>query len=235
MTEPSIHSQTPAADAVSLDRRFFLKTSAFVAAGSGHGFNLAIRLGLVTVFLSSGTAGAEESIKGPVAPQAQASYFISPQGSDSNSGTCESPFLTITKARDVVRARHPAMTGDIHVYLRGGTYPLSQTIQFTNADSGRNGHYIHYQAYKDEKPELSGALKVTGWTMHNPDKKHLSRECRHQSEIPLALCERRESGDGRQQYGCGGYCFRPAIRYDGRTAVIWIRQRYGKMGKRQSY
>ena len=170
MTEPSTHSQTPAADAASLDRRFFLKTSVLVAAGSGHGFNLAILLGLVAVFLSSGTAGAEASIKGPAAPQAQASYFVSPQGSDSNSGTCESPFLTITKARDVVRARHPAMTGDIHVYLRGGTYPLSQTIQFTNADSGRNGHYIHYQAYKDEKPELSGALKVTGWTMHNPGK-----------------------------------------------------------------
>jgi len=33
----------------------------------------------------------------------QASYYVSPGGSDINPGTLAQPFLTVTKARDVVR------------------------------------------------------------------------------------------------------------------------------------
>jgi hypothetical protein len=59
------------------------------------------------------------------------------------------------------------MTGDINVYLRGGTYPVSSTIAFTSADSGTNGHRVVYAAYQDEKPALNGGVPVTGWTQHS--------------------------------------------------------------------
>lgn len=94
----------------------------------------------------------------------QATYYVSPTGNDSNAGTEAAPFKTITKARDVVRTINSNMTGDIIVYLRGGTYDLTSTIQFTPSDSGTNGYRVYYQAYSGETPVISGATQVTGWT-----------------------------------------------------------------------
>jgi len=95
----------------------------------------------------------------------QASYYVSPTGSDTNPGTLAAPFQTITKARDTVRTVNSAMTGDIYVYLRGGNYSITSTITFGTQDSGTGGHKVIYQAYPGETPILNGATKVTGWTL----------------------------------------------------------------------
>ena len=71
-------------------------------------------------------------------------YYVSPTGSDSNPGTIDAPFQTITKARDVVRTVNSNMTGDIYVYLRGGNYNITSTITFGPQDSGTNGYRIYY-------------------------------------------------------------------------------------------
>ncbi|WP_437793707.1 right-handed parallel beta-helix repeat-containing protein [Sorangium sp. So ce693] len=94
----------------------------------------------------------------------QAAYYVSPSGSDDNPGTASAPFKTVAKARDVVRTVNAGMTGDIYVYLRAGTYSLTDAIAFAPSDSGTNGHRIYYQAYPGETPVLNGATKVTGWT-----------------------------------------------------------------------
>lgn len=109
----------------------------------------------------------------------QATYYVSPAGSDSNPGTLNAPFQTLQKARDTVRTINGSMTGDIVVYLRGGTYFLGSTVTFGTADSGTNGYRIRYEAYPGEKPVLSGGVKVSGWTKDtaNPNlyKASLSR------------------------------------------------------------
>ena len=97
----------------------------------------------------------------------QASYYVSPTGSDTHPGTLTSPFQTLTKARDTVRTVNGTMTGDIYVYLRGGDYRLTSTVTFGTQDSGTAGHKIIYQAYPGETPVLNGAVKVTGWTAAN--------------------------------------------------------------------
>jgi hypothetical protein len=102
-----------------------------------------------------------------VSAATQETYYVSPTGSDSNSGTIDAPFQTITKARDVVRTINSNMTGDIYVYLRGGDYRITSTITFGPQDSGTNGYRIYYQAYQGETPVLNGATKVTGWTQHS--------------------------------------------------------------------
>jgi hypothetical protein len=102
-----------------------------------------------------------------VAAATQATYYVSPIGSDDNPGTLSAPFQTITKARDVVRTINSSMTGDIYIYLRGGAYNVASTIAFGPQDSGTNGYRIYYQAYPGETPVLSGATKVTGWTQHS--------------------------------------------------------------------
>lgn len=97
----------------------------------------------------------------------QATYHVSPDGSDANPGTEALPFRTIEKARDVVRTLTSAMTGDILVYLRGGTYPLDKTIEFGPEDGGKDGKYVKYMAYGTERPLVTGGIPIAGWTIHD--------------------------------------------------------------------
>lgn len=126
-----------------------------------HIIGVIVLLFLVSVFstglLSIHTVNAAEPVI----------YYVSPNGSDSNPGTIDAPFKTITKARDIVRTINSNMTGDIYVYLRGGTYNITDTITFGPQDSGTNGYRIYYKAYPGETPVLNGATKVTGWTRHS--------------------------------------------------------------------
>lgn len=103
----------------------------------------------------------------------QATYYVDPvNGNDvSNNGTSvATPFQSIEKARDVVRTVNASMTGDIYVYLRGGTYWLTSTILFSNEDSGTNGHNIIYSAYNNERPVLSGGQQITGWVLSDASR-----------------------------------------------------------------
>ncbi|MER6418223.1 RICIN domain-containing protein [Streptomyces sp. NPDC001137] len=103
----------------------------------------------------------------PASAATQATYYVAPNGDDANAGTISAPFKTLQHARDVVRTVNNDMTGDINVFLRGGTYPVSSTIDFTSADAGTNGHQIVYAAYPGEKPVLDGGVEVSGWTQHS--------------------------------------------------------------------
>src|SRR3989442_7020152 len=94
-------------------------------------------------------------------------YYVSPTGSDRNPGTISQPFRTIDHARLMVRSVNKHMSGDIFVSLRGGTYPLSQTLTFGPIDSGTNGYNIIYEAYAGEKPVISGGQTITSWTLHD--------------------------------------------------------------------
>jgi hypothetical protein len=103
----------------------------------------------------------------PAAAATQATYYVATDGNDANAGTITAPFKTVERARDVVRTVNANMTGDIYVYVRGGTYQVTSTIEFTPSDSGTNGYRIVYAAYQNEKPVLDGGVQVTGWTQHS--------------------------------------------------------------------
>ncbi|MDG4785310.1 RICIN domain-containing protein [Micromonospora sp. WMMD1102] len=103
----------------------------------------------------------------PAAAAVQETFYVAPDGNDSNPGTITSPFRTLQRARDVVRTVNANMTGDIQVYLRGGNYPVSSTIEFGAGDSGSNGYRVTYAGYPGETPVLDGGVRVTGWTQHS--------------------------------------------------------------------
>ncbi len=91
-------------------------------------------------------------------------FYVSPQGSDTNLGTIpESPFKTITKARDTIRGLNTSMTGNIIVYLRGGTYDLTEPIKLTEQDSAKSPYTITYKNYQNEVPIINGGKQITGW------------------------------------------------------------------------
>ena len=72
-----------------------------------------------------------------------ATYFVAPNGNDTNSGAIDSPFSNITKAVSFVGP------GDT-IFVRGGTYTYSTTINLTN--SGTPLAPIKLWAYANEHP-----------------------------------------------------------------------------------
>ena len=90
----------------------------------------------------------------------QATFYVAPDGSDSNKGTKEAPFKTITQAQKAVRAINGSMTGDIEVILRDGTYQLPATVNFTEADGGKDGNYVRYKAADGENPLITGVCRL---------------------------------------------------------------------------
>jgi hypothetical protein len=115
---------------------------------------------MLLAFMNIGVSPAHAAV--------QATYYVSPTGSDSNPGTLSQPFQTIAKARNVVRTINSSMTGDIIVNLRAGDYYQSSTITFTEADSGTNGHNVIYKNYDSPgSARIIGGQKLTGWTVHS--------------------------------------------------------------------
>jgi len=93
-------------------------------------------------------------------------YYISSTGSDLNEGTIDKPFATLEKARDTIRTKRNDFTifPGATVFLRGGTYSRTNTFELLAEDSGAMEAPITYQAYQNEKPILSGAKEISGFT-----------------------------------------------------------------------
>ncbi len=105
----------------------------------------------------NGLAG-EELIVDAKQVNGDVSFYVSiEEGNDENDGSKDHPFKTIEKARDAIRALEGNLpTGGIVVNIMGGTYPISDTINFTAEDSGTEESPITYQAYNDEKVIFTG-------------------------------------------------------------------------------
>lgn len=76
-----------------------------------------------------------------------AQKYIAPDGDDANPGTIEQPYGTFAKAIS------EAAPGDT-IYVRGGTYNLTSTINITAVNSGAEGQLITLTAFRDEIPLL---------------------------------------------------------------------------------
>lgn len=77
--------------------------------------------------------------------------YVSPTGSDSNTGTASAPFKTVQKALDTVKAGQT-------IYLREGTYTALNTFK----SSGTEGNYITLRNYPGEKPYLTMTAGSSG-------------------------------------------------------------------------
>lgn len=101
-----------------------------------------------------------------------ADFYLSPAGNDNWSGTLDAPnaarndgpFATLDRARRAVQGMKNGRKSAIHVALRGGTYFLEAPVFFGHEDSGAPDAPVIYQAYRGEKPVISGGRQITGWT-----------------------------------------------------------------------
>lgn len=95
-----------------------------------------------------------------------ATFWVSPDGNDRARGTERAPWRTVEHARDEIRDRglNRRMRCDVTVNLEAGEYPVTETIEFTDADSGSNGHDVVYRSVDGPgEATLVGAEEVTGW------------------------------------------------------------------------
>ena len=81
--------------------------------------------------------------------------FVSPKGSDQNTGTLLKPFKTIAKALSAI---HAYVNKNVNIQLRGGTYYLDQTIEL-NA-SGKLPAGLQITAYHHEKVMISSGRRL---------------------------------------------------------------------------
>ncbi|MFE9421939.1 hypothetical protein ACFYNO_03125 [Kitasatospora sp. NPDC006697] len=105
---------------------------------------------------------------GPAAAATPTVLYASPSGTGS---TCSlSAPCSLDGAKSKVESLTPGMAADIDVYLRGGTYRLSQAFTLGAADSGQNGNKVAWIGYPGEVPVLSGATQVTGFSVFDSSK-----------------------------------------------------------------
>jgi len=96
-----------------------------------------------------------------------ADIFVAPNGNDANPGTIQKPFATLRRARDAARKARKAANEPITIYLRAGTHYLSAPLVLTPEDSGTHSAPLHFAAWQDEKPVVSGGLRLNfEWQPH---------------------------------------------------------------------
>lgn len=96
-------------------------------------------------------------------------YFVASHGNDANPGTKAQPFATLERARDAIRELKHAgpLKEPVTVRLQGGTYPLSQEVQFGPDDSGTEACPITYAAAEGAAVVLDGGRRITSWKKHD--------------------------------------------------------------------
>ena len=101
-------------------------------------------------------------------------FYVSPSGSDAWSGkldqpnpaASDGPFLTLQRARQAVRdftrlqkLPHSGLT----VWIRGGTYPFSESFVLGKEDSGQEGRLVRWRAFPGEVVRLVGGKQISGF------------------------------------------------------------------------
>lgn len=96
-----------------------------------------------------------------------AELWVSPQGSNANSGAKEKPLATpacaLRKASEMRRLRDPSAEDGVTIILRGGVYRLNAPLVVRPEDSGNAEHPTLFRAARGESPILSGGVPVTDW------------------------------------------------------------------------
>ncbi|MCU6793777.1 right-handed parallel beta-helix repeat-containing protein [Paenibacillus sp. WQ 127069] len=135
------------------------------------------------------------------------SYYVSPYGNDEGTGAINSPFRTLTAARDAVRTHIAAgMTQDVVVYLRGGIYRLAEPFQLTSVDSGRDGYKVTYRSFPGEKADLDGSSVISGWSLYSgniysaPIGTGIDVDVLYEGEERAVLARYPNRANGKDQY-----------------------------------
>ena len=91
--------------------------------------------------------------------------YVSPDGEDGGPGSESGPLATLAGARDRIREIKAASglpEGGFIVYFRAGVYAVTETVCFSENDSGTESSPIRYAAYPGETPVFTGGAYISG-------------------------------------------------------------------------
>ncbi len=89
--------------------------------------------------------------------------YVATDGNDKNAGTIDSPLATVVGARNKLREIKKSGQlgeGGAVVYVRGGTYRVTEGIIFEKEDGGTEEAPMIYRNYPGEEVEFVGGLKI---------------------------------------------------------------------------
>lgn len=89
-----------------------------------------------------------------------ADFYVSTKGSDENDGSKDSPFLTVEKAIEAVRALDKTEKTSVTVAIEAGEYRVS-SLKFTSEDSGTSECPVTYCAYGDGEVIFNGGVTLS--------------------------------------------------------------------------
>lgn len=115
---------------------------------------------------AAGDAPTASRIVLPERPRPKLMLHIAPDGVDTHTGTEGSPFATLERARDEIRAlkqRGPLPTGGITVCVHGGQYDMTESFSLGKEDSGTTDSPITYTASHGESPVFTGGVRLVGF------------------------------------------------------------------------
>ena len=93
----------------------------------------------------------------------QGDLYVATEGSDNDPGTLENPFQTPERARDAVREmRQTGMipAGGLTIWIRGGDYIRTKTLDLNAEDSGTPEAPIIWRAYANERVRMLGGQVI---------------------------------------------------------------------------
>jgi hypothetical protein len=138
----------------------------------------------------------------------QTTFFVSPNGNDSDPGTITKPFTSINRAR--LEARKTS--GRVVIYLLEGTYYLSQPIVFTSEDSRKESESLLITNFENQKVTVSGGAALNlKWEQYGKGI------CRARVEQDLIFDELFVNGQLQRMARYPNY--NPAARFLGGTAA----------------
>jgi hypothetical protein len=133
-----------------MNRRKFLKDTCLVGAGT-------IIPGVYPSAASS-SRGLRQN-QGRIAGGSQLELFVSVSGDDRNPRTISEPFATFSRAIEAVRVLKVRTRNPITVWLRGGSYYLTEPVTFKPNNSTTN-ESLRFAAFPGELVTLSGGRKL---------------------------------------------------------------------------
>jgi len=101
-------------------------------------------------------------------------FYVATDGNDKNDGSIHNPFATISQARDAVRklkSKNGLPDGGVEVFIRGGNYPFTSSLELNTVDAGEAGKPIVYSAYREEKVSFNAGTFINSksWQPLNKD------------------------------------------------------------------
>lgn len=94
--------------------------------------------------------------------------YVAANGVSTGEGTKDTP-VSLAGAMELVRSLNSTMTGNIEVVLADGYYYQTDTLEFTDADGGKNNYYVIYRHEGEGEAVLSGGLQINGFTVYDSE------------------------------------------------------------------